>query len=897
MGYGCEVAQPAVGDSFEADQTRPIGFEDDVYTTVSEADRERLLATISGAEEWLMARILVYAHALGYTQYTPTLFEAWRLSVAGLTQSIATTVAGHSRVPELGPDENFGADPGAAFGITEARTHRRRGVNLAMFLGLFKYYRQAYHRLLADPVKCPMAFDDANAVATYLERIFDRFELGYISEWAVTSAETQVRELSAANLLATNEKNRMLTLIESLPIPAMLVSPQRKLDMANYAAAELIIGDSAVPGQVYYQPASEDVPFPEWARGIVDAADERSADRQQPGEPLEVVVDLGTAGRKTFRAFVERMLDISEKFAGYAVLLVDVTRERADALGLREAAAVFEDSTNAIVVTDPNGSVLAVNPAMAMLLGMSAHLTVGRDIVDLLGSDGNLWPRATQPSGQFWTDRRWHGEVTLTASKGEPVTGWLTLSSVETAVGVVERVIGVFTDVSSLKASEERFEHLSNHDPLTGLYNRTGLRAELEATLRRARSKRRSVAVLFLDLDRFKEINDSHGHSVGDHVLQQIGERLQVALRSDDILARIGGDEFLAVTSGIHTEREVGIVANKVLSCLRATVYADDLSFEVTGSVGVAVFPRDGEDAEVLIRNADAAMYRAKEQGPDHFAIYTPELTKRASQRLQLETELRGAIRTGNGLTLAYQPILDLRSGEPVAVEALLRWHHDRLGDVPPVVFVPIAEDIGLMPRLGKWVLNEALEQLSSWDTAGLRIPRMSVNASPTQIERPEFRQEIQESLESSNITGERLVVEVTEEALFRARTVGARALHHIRDLDVKVAIDDFGEGYSSLSRLQALPVDIVKIDRAFISGLDSHNRDSTHRRAVAAAITDLVHAFGKTIVAEGVEDRDTANYLTAANCELAQGYLYSRPLTPSDLATRWPEITALDVP
>lgn len=896
--YRRAVARPDVGASFGGGQSSDavtvndhIGLRADVHAVLSPADRERLLTTVSGAEEWLMAKVLAYAHALGFTAYTSTLLEAWRMSIEGLTRSIVLTTHEHAQVPELGPDDDYGSDPAAAFGIVEARAHRKRGVNLAMFIALFKYYRQAYRRLLTDPVMCPEPFDDADAVATYLERVFDRLELGYATAWAGTSAETQIRELSEANRVATNEKTKVLTLIESLPIPALLVNEQRDLDMMNFAAAQLFLGDRAIPGQMYYQPDLERVAFPQWLGGILDAVDARGT--QPPGEPDEVVVDRATAGRRTLRVYVERMLDISAKFAGYAVLLVDVTRERADAVALREAAAVFQDSTNAIVVTDPHGVVRAVNPALATLLGTNADAALGSDVTQLLGCSEELWPRALEPTGTFWADRRWYGEATLRTSAGEQVPGWLTLSSVNNAAGDVDRIIGVFTDVSSLKASEERFEHLSNHDPLTGLLNRVGVRGELDDALHRARRRQRSVGVFFLDLDRFKEINDSRGHSVGDLVLQEIGQRLQAALRSDDILGRIGGDEFLAVVSGIRGESELGVVAGKILSCLREPVHAEDDAFEITGSVGIALYPSDGETSEVLIRNADAAMYRAKALGQDQYAVYTAELTERASQRLELETELRGAIRSGTGLTLAYQPVFELRSGSPVAVEALLRWSHDQLGNVPPSVFVPVAEDIGLMPKLGTWVLTEALAQLNRWRSAGLYVPQMCVNASPTQIERAEFLQELSQALEDAHVGADQLVLEVTEEALFLAHNNGVRALRRIRELGVQVAIDDFGQGYSSLSRLRTLPVDIVKIDRAFIGGLDGA-LDARHRRAVAQAITDLLHAFGKTIVAEGVEDCATADYLRTAHCELAQGFLYARPLAPTDLAQQWSALTAL---
>lgn len=846
------------------------------------ADRADLRAGLLAGETRLMERVLELAHQHGYTRYTSTLVEAWRMSIVGLTASVLVALDRSPEVPEMGPDDDVVADPLAAFGIEEARRHRSRGVNLAMFLSLFKYYRLAYEELVGD-----LGLEEPATARLFLARVFDRTELGYTTEWAGTPGESQIHELSRANLQATNDKTRMLTLVESLPLPAMLVDPTGRIDMANRFAAQLL-GRDAVPGGEYYAgPRAEE--RPPWIREVIERFERRRISGEASTDAIGVTLDTAH-GPRQFEAYVDLMQDISHKFVGYAVALLDVTQRHEDEFALRRASTVFTSTTNAILITDGEGTITQVNPAFTATFGWSEAEAAGVSADQLLGT--SVWAAVAGEHDDVGRSGRWSGEATLTTAHGSAVTGWLSVSDVRNADGARD-VIAVFTDVTPLKDSEARLDHLARHDPLTGLANRVVALEQLQLALRSAHRGRRAVAVLFLDLDRFKEINDSLGHSAGDQALQQVAERLSARLRSGDVLARLGGDEFLVVAEGLASIDEAEVVANKVLGALREPVSVDGREFVLTASIGISVFPGDAADADSLIRNADAAMYEAKEHGRNRARFYSPELTERASQRLLLESELRRAI-NADALSLDYQPIVALPEVRLARLEALLRWTSDRIGPVLPATFVPLIEDIGLMPEVGAWVLDRALGQLAQWRAAGVDIPGVSVNVSPAQIEQPGFIESVAELLARHRIPPEDLELEVTEGTVFRVRAHGAALLHHISDSGVRIAIDDFGAGYSSLARLEELPLDTLKIDRAFVSGLGPSS-EGERRQAVMDALIDLAHAHRLRVTAEGIERPDELAALAHAGCEFAQGFLISMPVPASQVPDLVARISSLE--
>ena len=824
--------------------------DDDVVT---------LVRTLADGEEWLMGRILEYAVERDYTRYTSTLLEAWRLSIVGLTDAITLALTRSAEVPELGPDLDPMSDPVAAFGVEEAARHRGRGVNLAMFLGLFKYYRQCYDELLVEHAD---RFVDVDVARLYVRRVFDRTELAYTASWAGTSAEQQIRDLSVANRGATNEKNRLLTLVESLPVAAFLASEDGTIELMNHAAA-LLAQAGALPGQTHYGVQSA-AARPDWLVDVISSL--------AGSHGAETELTLASAdGQRTFLVHVSHMLDVSHKYDGYAVVLTDVTEDRQVRQELLKAATVFAGTRDGVVVLDSVGRVAAVNPAMTALLGWTPETTVGRPLASLLSASvPGGWARWIPDESEHWM-----GEVSVTAADGREVTGWLSLSLVNGASG---ESIGIFTDITPLKESQLQLEHLAQHDPLTGLVNRAELRSQLATALGTAEGFGQRVAVLFLDLDHFKEINDTLGHAVGDEVLAQVAERLRAATRGRDILGRLGGDEFMVIAEGLSRPEQAELVARKALSSLDRPVDVDGQDYAISASVGISVFPDDGRDVDELIRNADSAMYLAKASGRATYRRYQASLTHDMQQRLVMRTALRRDI-DADALYLHYQPIVSLVDGRLTGVEALLRWTCAEFGDVSPEDFVPLIEDLGLMEKVGEWVLDRALAQLAEWDGRGVPVPLVAVNVAPAQLEDVGFTRAVLDALDRYDVAADRLQLEVTEGTMFRVRSRGAEVLRALCGHGVTVAIDDFGTGYSSLGRLQELPIHELKVDRSFV--MPFTHEENEDAQAMVSAITTLAHALDLTVTVEGVEDLRLGDRLLEMGCDRAQGFAYAPPLPP----------------
>ncbi len=837
--------------------------------SLSAADAARLAEILRNGEGWLMQRILYYAGERDYTRYTSTLLEAWRLSIVGLTETIELALRLSPQVPELGPDVDPATDPLASFGVEEAARHRGRGVNLAMFLGLFKYYRQCYVELLDDAAAAG-AFEDPARVHLFVDRVFDRTELAYTSAWAGTSAEQQIRDLSEANRNATNEKNRLLTLVESLAVPALLVSEDGSVELMNRQAAELL-SSRAAPGQTHYgdQPV---MPRPVWLGELIAALGDAPSVEAEVSFPVE-------GQPRTFLAHISHLLDVSRKYEGYAVALLDVTVDREQRRELMTASEVFTSTRDGVVILGADGTVMTVNPAFTTLVGTPASDLVGLTLDELLGAPlddaGGGASRALHDRGH------WTGEVTLTSGDGRPVMGWLSLSRVGWGMDKDGQTIGIFTDITSLKDTERKLAHLASHDSLTGLANRTELRDLLDSIVRSAADRGQRVGVLFLDLDRFKEINDTLGHEVGDEVLSAVAERLRSAMRTGDILGRLGGDEFMIVAEDLSLPEQAELVAMRALGSLEAPIVAGGEEHVVTASVGISVYPDDGANVDELIRNADSAMYLAKAQGRATYRRYVPTLTEDSHRRLVMRGALRRDV-AERALQIHYQPIICLHSGRVSGVEALVRWFPPELGEVLPATFVPLLEDLGLIGEVGAWVLEQSVAQLADWSRTGVDVPIMAVNVAPSQLEDGHFPQLVRGILARHGVSPTRLQLEVTEGTMFRVRSRGADALRTVQADGVTVAIDDFGTGYSSLGRLRDLPISVLKVDRSFVVSLGANPRDALP--TMVSAIVTLAHALDLTVTAEGVESTVVGDSLRIIGCDRAQGFGYSEPLPAEEV-------------
>lgn len=441
-------------------------------------------------------------------------------------------------------------------------------------------------------------------------------------------------------------------------------------------------------------------------------------------------------------------------------------------------------------------------------------------------------------------------------------------------VGFLQGVANIIGAAAERQRADDQLSHMALHDPLTDLPNRLLLTDRLNVALSHAQRHDKQVALLFLDLDRFKHVNDVFGHALGDHVLQEVAKRLSHCVRSEDTVSRQGGDEFIVALEGIDEEEDAAVIADKVLAAITSPFLLEGTEIILGISVGIACFPRDGQDAETLLRNADAAMYVAKDLGRNRYQFYAPEMNMRGLDRLTLESDLHRAIER-NELFLMYQPQLDLNTGEIVGLEALVRWQHPSRGLISPGQFIPIAEICGLITRVGNWVLESACKQHVRWVSEGLIKGTMAVNISAQQFRQADFCDRVSDVLLRTGLKPDLLELEVTESVVMHGIDQVLHKLNILRGLGVTLAIDDFGTGYSSLSYLKQFPLHRLKIDQSFTWGLPVDMESS----AIAEAIIQMGHSLGLDVLAEGIETRDQVANLQSLGCDAGQGFLYAKPL------------------
>ncbi|MCZ4305151.1 EAL domain-containing protein [Zoogloeaceae bacterium G21618-S1] len=543
---------------------------------------------------------------------------------------------------------------------------------------------------------------------------------------------------------------------------------------------------------------------------------------------------------------------------------------------LQLSAQVFEASNEAIAILDHRFRIVSVNPALERISGYRQHDVVGRHCAEqLIGepTDGESW-RSTV--ARLRSTRHWAGETRLQRADGSHYPGWISLGAVTGDAGRSTHFVVSISDISERKLTEQRLRHMAEYDALTGLPNRTLLLDRMGSALENARRNQKHLGVLFIDLDRFKNINDSLGHAVGDGLLRQVASRLGAVIRSTDTVSRIGGDEFVVLLTELDTVGRAAEVASKILKALATPYEVSGHELSVTPSIGITVSPEDGDNRDLLLKNADAAMYSAKENGRNSYQFFTESLNERAQTRLTLENELRRAL-LREEFSLHFQPQFDLASGRLVGAEALLRWQHPDRGMIPPEQFIPIAEETGLILSIGTWVLRHACSVAQTWRDKGLQDVSIAVNISALQVRRDVLETTVLDALGSSGLPAHLLELEVTESALMANQDEATSTLAAIHSLGVKLAIDDFGTGYSSLAYLKRFKLDKLKIDRSFVRGLPDDAEDAH----LTKAIIGIAHHMGMSVVAEGIETEAQAAFLTHLKCDLAQGYLYAKPLKP----------------
>ena len=559
----------------------------------------------------------------------------------------------------------------------------------------------------------------------------------------------------------------------------------------------------------------------------------------------------------------------------------DITEQRQADERLRQAAAVFDSSTEGMMITDLSATIIEVNRAFVEITGYERDEVIGQP-TRLLRS-GQHPPSFYQTLWRSLIDTgQWRGEVWNRRKNGEIYPEWLTLSTVRDAAGAPLFYAGVFSDITTVKQSAQQLEHLAHHDPLTDLPNRMLLNARLDHAIDHANRSGASLAVLFLDLDRFKNINDVYGHPFGDQLLRQVADRLRACVRLDDTVARLGGDEFVVLLEEIKEPHSAVLVAEKIQLALNQPFAIELREQFVTASIGISIFPRDGTEAAELIRNADAAMYQVKEGGRFGFAFYTPELTQKAAERVRLENDLHKALDLDQ-FQLHYQPQVELSSGRITGVEALVRWQHPDRGLLYPSAFIAIAEESGLMPRIGRWILHAACQQARQWLDEGIDFGRIGVNIAASQLRRGDLVALTRDTLASTALPADKLELEVTEGFIMQQAAEAIPRLDALRQLGVAIAIDDFGTGYSSLSYLKRLPVTRLKIDQSFVRDIPGDKEDAAITRAIIA----LANSMGLDVIAEGVESAEQVAFLVAEGCHLAQGHHFS-PAEPASTLTLW---------
>lgn len=605
------------------------------------------------------------------------------------------------------------------------------------------------------------------------------------------------------------------------------------------------------------------------------------------GRPLR---RLSAASRDIARGHLGEHLSVTTQLTEISDLatdLEDMRRElvaRNEELRAREARhrAVIDNAAEGVLTLDDQGRIESFNAAAEIMFGYTAEEVVGTPFTRFLAA--TEINRCLDPQGK---PRQGLGmSLTAVRKNGESLPVLLSISPFVHGEETLYCI--VMQDISERVMFEEKLARLAYYDPLTGLPNRRLFHDRLSQAMVRAERQDKLVGILFLDLDRFKNVNDTLGHLFGDLLLQGVTKRLMEIVRKDDTVSRMGGDEFTIVLGDISNVQDATQVAEKIIQQFSVPFHLGEHEVFVSASIGITLYPFDDNDIENLIKNADAAMYEAKAAGRNTYALYTARKHAMVSERMRLETDLRKVVQLDHlrlyyqpQVLLHYQPQIDRFSGEIVGAEALLRWEHPELGLLYPDRFIPLAEDTGMIVPIGEWVLRAACRQTRLWLDAGLPQIRISVNLSVRQLDQPNFPDRIQAILDETGLAPQMLELELTETVVLHNIEHTAAVLRRIRDMGVMISIDDFGTGHASLSHLQHLPIDEVKIDRSFVHNI-TH---AEHNATIATSVIKMAHNLGLRVVAEGVELEEEMIFLHSQQCDVMQGYYFGRPLPPLDFA------------
>ncbi|KRB79176.1 sensor domain-containing protein [Noviherbaspirillum sp. Root189] len=566
-------------------------------------------------------------------------------------------------------------------------------------------------------------------------------------------------------------------------------------------------------------------------------------------------------------------IDLKGRILLFSIVFDITVRQHAQDMQ-RLASLVYQKSSEAMSVIDGNGEIMTINPAFTDITGYTETEAVGKNI-RILNSDRETPECYRQMTKSVRAEGRWQGELWARRKNGEDFLRRLSVNTIYNADGSVQCRVGLFSDITKKRETDELIWRQANFDTLTGLPNRSMFHDRLGQAIKQANRADQQVALLFLDLDFFKEVNDTLGHAMGDRLLQDAARRVRACVRETDTVARLGGDEFTVILGDLHDTRSIERAVNDILRTLAEPFQLGTEQVYISASIGITFYPGDGTETDTLLKNADQAMYAAKAQGRNRYSYFTASMQEVAQNRKRLVNDLRIALHEKQ-FRVYYQPIVDLNTGRIHKAEALIRWQHPVRGLINPLEFIPIAEETGMITELGEWIFRQAARQVGAWRTRHHSSFQISVNVSPVQLQNEGVNHESWLScLESLELPGQSVVVEITEGMLMDSSAGVTDQLLRFRDNGVQVALDDFGTGYSSLSYLKKFDIDYIKIDKSFVQNLAPGSDDMV----LCDAIIVMAHKLGIKVVAEGVETELQRQLLAASNCDYAQGHLFSQPV------------------
>ncbi len=674
-----------------------------------------------------------------------------------------------------------------------------------------------------------------------------------------------------------DSENRYKRIVENLNEGIWVVDRYNNIRFANQALADMLgYSVDEMLGKSIYE--------------YVDSENKAILKQQiaQRKKALPGVYEMDVLHKKGHAVLIQLesapLFDSQDSFDGMVEGIKDMTDIRAQQLKLKMLSSAVEQSGSMVMITDQDTKIEYVNPKLSAitqytpkeLMGKTASIFRAEDIDMEMASD--MW-------GKINSGHEWQGEIQLRKKDGECIWVLMSISSVINEKNQISHFVVVSEDVSQLKEAHLRMEELAYVDGLTGLANRVLFRDRLEQVLKGLQRTQGEAALLYLDLDEFKRINDSMGHDAGDAVLMKVAESLRQCVRHQDTVARMGGDEFVILLTDVDGMSGASLVASKILNIMQQPVKLLKKEILITCSIGITLAPEDSLNADILLKNADMAMYRAKESGRNNYQFFTEEMNTQIVDHLAIENDLRQAI-DNNELYVMYQPQFLIKNKKMFGVEALIRWKHPVRGEMSPEYFIPIAETTGLMVKLGEWVLRAACKDIKKLEAQGMTDVKLAVNLSTMQFRDAGLIDTVQNILAETNFKAVKLELEVTETTLMEQIDRAIKLLDQIRALGISLTIDDFGTGYSSLNYLKQLPIDFLKIDKAFIMDIPNDRDDME----ISAAVIAMAHKLGLKVVAEGVSTEAHWAFLKKNKCDIAQGYLMGRPMLPDQLLTCFKE-------